>query len=617
MNFKKNIIVLLIAICAVIATAQQVSYKGDYYETIDPENPTFVTDLHNLIENHTILSYDYFDENYVADFASSDPDNNPQTTPRAVTCVYSGEAYEYQPPFAWTTFSREHTWCQSWMPDNSSSYGAFSDYHHLYPTNQNKANVRRSNNPLGNVENVTYQYLEGKVGTNADGRIVYQPRDSHKGDAARALFYMSVCYNGKEGKDWTFNYLKANVLDASYQSVETLLQWSQMDPPDDWERASNEYIYSIQNNRNPFVDHPEWVNYIDFNDLSYTGGTTEELALEPTYHLTDLVSADISDNTFKLNWTDAEAGTQIPSGYLLMIRENTNFYLNDGYEVADDTDFSDGKGTVNIAYEEVNNFTLENLTPGTQYYTRIYSYNNVEGAINYKTDGEIPTVTTQTSGTTPGGAGTEADPYTCARAIADNSGDNKWVIGYIVGTISSSSTEDLEAPWTKTTNLALVDSLEDITAANILAVQLPSGSLRDDLNLEENIENYGKRVKLRGDLQSYYSPRSGLKNTDNYSWSPVSDITDNFSPNKTTLHQNYPNPFNPETTINYHLPLAAHVKIAVHNAKGEKVWGMENSRQDAGNHSIKFNGSLYNSGVYYYSLQSGSKTITKKMLLIK
>ena len=251
--------------------------QGTYYNSIDTGATSFVTDLHNLIYPHTRITYANFISTNIDNFASRDTTGGQ----KVVTCVYSGENYVYTPPFAWTTYSREHTWCQSWMPtvDTSgfTSRPEYSDQHHLYPVNQNNANGRRSNHPLGDVVTVTYQYLEGKVGLNSTGETVYEPRASHKGDAARALLYMAVCYNGYGGHDWTFNNLNNTILPGlseAPEDVDMLIQWSEDDPPDDWEKARNEYVYSIQGNRNPFIDHPEYIDKIDFNTLTKKTSST-------------------------------------------------------------------------------------------------------------------------------------------------------------------------------------------------------------------------------------------------------------------------------------------------------------------------------------------------------
>lgn len=88
-------------------------------------------------------------------------------------------------------------------------------------------------------------------------------------------------------------------------------------------------------------------------------------------------------------------------------------------------------------------------------------------------------------------------------------------------------------------------------------------------------------------------------------------------PGKSDLSQNYPNPFNPTTAIRFYNNMTGHVKLTVMNSKGEQVATLVNSRITAGNHNIKFDGSCYNSGVYFYKLETPTATITKKMLLVK
>jgi endonuclease I len=77
----------------------------------------------------------------------------------------------------------------------------------LFPVNQSKANYIRSNHPLGEVSAVISSYLDGKYGYDALRNLVYELMDSHNGDAARALLYMSLRYHGSAGYEWTFDYL--------------------------------------------------------------------------------------------------------------------------------------------------------------------------------------------------------------------------------------------------------------------------------------------------------------------------------------------------------------------------------------------------------------------------
>jgi hypothetical protein len=83
------------------------------------------------------------------------------------------------------------------------------------------------------------------------------------------------------------------------------------------------------------------------------------------------------------------------------------------------------------------------------------------------------------------------------------------------------------------------------------------------------------------------------------------------------LEQNYPNPFNPSTTIRYGLPAGAHMTLSVSNALGQTVVTLVNGVQEAGYHEVKFDGTGLSSGVYFYRIQAGSFTQTKKLLLLR
>jgi hypothetical protein len=83
------------------------------------------------------------------------------------------------------------------------------------------------------------------------------------------------------------------------------------------------------------------------------------------------------------------------------------------------------------------------------------------------------------------------------------------------------------------------------------------------------------------------------------------------------LNQNYPNPFNPSTIISYDLPKSGLVTIRIYNILGQQVRTLVNESQIAGTHQVSFNASSLTSGVYFYSLSTGSFSQVKKMMLIK
>ncbi len=390
----KQILTLIVfkLFCVTIALAQ-----GNYYSTIDTSSSSFVINLHNLIYPHTKITY-Y--TTAVANYATRDTTDGK----KVVTCVYSGENYVFTPPFSWGTYSREHTWCHSWMPTYPSESGPeYSDQHHLYPTNQNKANGIRSNHPLGIVVNPSYTYLQCKLGTNNLGYTVFEPRDSQKGDAARALFYMAVCYHGENGKDWSFNYLNTVTLPSKNegpQDVALLKQWHQQDPPDAWEIARNDSVYKYQRNRNPFIDNPKWVDIIDFNTMTKIGTAT--YATEPTYHATNFNAGNITDSSITLAWSKAVAGTQLPSGYILFVRGDNSFITpGDGTVYPTDTTSSNIIKIINLSSND-STFIVRNLQSATLYYFKLFSFNGDSSLRNYKTDGDVPNIFGQTTGTHSG-----------------------------------------------------------------------------------------------------------------------------------------------------------------------------------------------------------------------
>jgi hypothetical protein len=92
----------------------------------------------------------------------------------------------------------------------------------------------------------------------------------------------------------------------------------------------------------------------------------------------------------------------------------------------------------------------------------------------------------------------------------------------------------------------------------------------------------------------------------------IQDLPAEFS-----LYQNYPNPFNPMTTINYEISEAGHVDLRIYSIIGEEVAVLINEEKYPGRYSINFNASTLASAVYFYKLQSGGKTLVKRMILLK
>jgi len=253
---------------------------GDYYKNIDMHAPDFILKLGLLTNLHDTLFYSNYSTNLIDKFLAKDTTGGK----KVVSCVYTNISTPYNEPFVWWgngtsgNLTREHTYAQSWMPSNNggswpnSSNGKelpeYNDLHHLFPADQANANVKRSNNPFGEIVG-TPTFVsptgEGKLGKDASGTTVWEPINSQKGDLARALFYMCVTYNGVAGNNWKL---------PSNQNEAVLKKWHLQDPPSALEIARHELIASLQKNRNPFIDSLVFADRINFSDMSYIKDTT-------------------------------------------------------------------------------------------------------------------------------------------------------------------------------------------------------------------------------------------------------------------------------------------------------------------------------------------------------
>jgi hypothetical protein len=233
---------------------------GNYYNGISSASTSLVTDLRTLINPHTQLTYFMYKQTMMNEFEVRDTTNGQSY----VTCAYSGERKVFNDPFDWTPtgYSREHTFSHSWMPTfpaDSPEEPEYTDQHHLFPTNLQEANSPRSNLPMDEITgSVIFTYLEGSVGMNGS-QMVYEPRAAQKGNAARAIMYMAVCYNFP---------LNGNV-NSSVQNAQTLLDWHYADLPDNYEIARHEYVFNLQGNRNPFIDSVDFACHVNIDDNTY------------------------------------------------------------------------------------------------------------------------------------------------------------------------------------------------------------------------------------------------------------------------------------------------------------------------------------------------------------
>lgn len=162
-------------------------------------------------------------------------------------------------------YNREHSWPQSKFSwPNSTNTPGKTDMFIVYPTDY-YVNNQRGDNPYGKVGTPTKTFLNGsKLGNNtypgAPSGTCFEPIDSFKGDLARSYFYVSTCYRNDSSVFTTWEM--ATLVALKPWAAAMLLEWHHLDPVSKKEIDRNNAIYALQNNRNPFIDHPEYADCI-------------------------------------------------------------------------------------------------------------------------------------------------------------------------------------------------------------------------------------------------------------------------------------------------------------------------------------------------------------------
>ena len=224
---------------------------GSYYDgTAGLTGGQLEARLHQIISNNRVLSYDQVWDGI------KDVDEDPRNTNNVVLLYKGTSSPKSNNGGGVDNWNREHVWAKS-HGDFGTTAGPGTDLHHLRPTDVTVNSAR------GNLDFDD----GGSESTEAPGNYSdgdsWEPRDAVKGDVARMIFYMSVRYEVGDVVDLEVNDRVGNGSTPYMGRVSVLKQWSQQDPPDAFEQRRNERIHANwQGNRNPFIDHPEWVESI-------------------------------------------------------------------------------------------------------------------------------------------------------------------------------------------------------------------------------------------------------------------------------------------------------------------------------------------------------------------
>ncbi|ADR22497.1 hypothetical protein MATR_36570 [Marivirga tractuosa] len=311
----------------------QAQIPSGYYDSANGKTgDQLKAALNDIISGHTTYPYsssgiDVWD---ILKEADKDPNNSAN-----VIGIYSGfsmdASAEYNNGDGW---NREHVWAKS-RGDFGTSEGPGTDCHHLAVADISTNGARGNMNfDYGDTFYTDTQgfYSGSTLSKTSSTADVWEPRDEVKGDVARMMFYMATRYEGENGDvdlELTETLLGSTDKSPYHGKLSVLLEWHQQDPVSAAEIQRNNVIYSYQNNRNPFIDHPEYVCEIYSCSTSggniapyFTSSPVTTLSAESTYSYsittTDPDGDDVSISASTLpNWmsfTDNGSGSATITG---------------------------------------------------------------------------------------------------------------------------------------------------------------------------------------------------------------------------------------------------------------------------------------------------------------
>jgi endonuclease I len=585
-----------------------------YYNTTTGTGYTLKTQLYNKIKGHTDRGYaglwttystsdrdnQYENDNTIIDIYSekptaSDPYTYTYSTDQCGTYSVEGNCY-----------NREHIVPQSVFNESAPMV---SDAHHIPPTD-GKVNGMRANYPHGNVATATWTSLNGsKLGSSAVSGysgIVFEPINEFKGDIARMYFYFATRYeNTVAGYDYDmFNGTSNQVFTTAFRNM--LLSWHAADPVSAREIARNNALYARQGNRNPYIDHPEYVN-------SIWGTVTPPADTQAPTAPTNLAASNITQISLTLNWTASTDNIAVTA---------YDVYMNGSYKTTvSSTNASITGLTAATAYsfyvkakDAALNSSVSSTTinPSTSAaapsVTELYFSEYVEGSSNNKAieiannTGSSISLSTYSIKKQTNGTGTWSAGLTLSGTLGNNS---KYVI--VNSSISSScytsanlSTSATEMAFNGNDALGLFKNGILIDIIGVFNGGSTDFSIDETLRRKTTATVPKTTFSKTGDWNIYtIDTCSGIGNKS----SQNIELTNNERDFKI-----YPNPSNGDFNISFDNPNEKY-SLEIFSSVGQKVFEKENTTGP----SISV--SHLQKGIYLIKLIKNSKTITQKIVI--
>ena len=608
---KQLFLIFTLAIASVWAQIPTGYYNNASGLTGEPLHQA----LHDIIDGHTVVSYTSLWTHYqttdvkpngkVWDMYSDIPDGTP---PYEFTFV-SDQCGNYGAEG--DCYNREHSWPKSWFNDMAPMN---TDIFHVVPSD-GYVNGQRGNYPYGEVSNPTWISDNGcKKGPNSYpgySGTVFEPIDAYKGDFARIYFYMSTRYLGEDGS-WPGSDM-ANGAQLEPWALDMMMEWHAEDPVSQKEIHRNDANYGIQNNRNPFVDHPNYVNLIWNNP--------PEIPAAPS----DLAAEDITSSVVPLTWVVNSNGTE------------TGFYI-----------YQNEVQIATLAFG-TNDYVVAQLQPATTYHFAVSAFNDA---------GESPwstlTVTTLPENGVPVAHFTEDFEYGSTGSYLEGtltlgSGDwNAYQAGnFLLGTPRSgirclALNDDQQGAQITTPpvntlgrvsfyyyqrNGAATDEFQLQKSSNGAAFELVSttsynvGSAYTLFSVVLNDTSSSVKVRIVNDYQAGHLIIDDFTVT---RYDPVSiDETAMLTPASLTLSPAYPNPFNPEVTLSFQVNEAAEsIQIQIFDIQGQLVDTPVQNAYAAGAYSVTWAGTNQHgepipSGIYLVKLSNSHESLFQRVTLLR
>ena len=628
---KFNLILILVLVSATLFA--QIP-KGYYDGTEGQEGYTLKTTLHNIIKGHNNHGYDGLYDGY----QTTDVDNYYEND-GTVLDMYS-ENPTGSDPYNWThnndhcgqyqhegdCWNREHLIPQSFFGSNSPMV---SDIHFVVPSD-GKVNGNRSNYPIAEVSSASWTSLNGsKLGSCSSSSYsgtVFEPIDEFKGDIARMLLYFVTRY---EGQLSGFNPSNSrNPLDGSedrgYEQwyIDMLMNWHEQDPVSQRELDRNDACYDFQNNRNPFIDHPEWVQCIwsstGCNGLYFTSSPVENAIQNIVYTYEITYKVDIDDETLTCTYPDWLTFTK---------DESTNTAILTGTPNS-----SHIGGTHNVV------LTLTEAGSDTQ--TQEFTINVTDGfepSPIFEKDFDDNSLTS--GGWTAQSITGSGQMWEVSTHDGYSNGNYAKMSGFD-GSNNAVNEDWLISPGVNFDNyeeeeLSFVTSMKQYGTDNTFTVYIlenydgtsdPNTATLNDITSQANLSSgvYSFTNSGNIDVSAYsgtvylafkYTSGTGDGRTweveDILLMGSVAQNISNLENIKTNL---FPNPTNANVILEYNLIKSTNVEIAIYDIVGNKIETIEQSYEKANNYSKELNFDNYKSGIYFISIKTDYSNTTQKII---